>query len=81
VPLLDCAIVSTTRISPARRREYAEQQATPVETDTARLLEMGLEIVEADLLQKGIKVRHNPAAIGEVTLRLALQGRERRRLR
>jgi uncharacterized cofD-like protein len=76
--LLDCAIVSTTRISPARRREYAEQQASPVETDTERLLAMGLEIVEANLLQKGPKVRHNPTTIGEVTLRLALQGRERR---
>jgi uncharacterized cofD-like protein len=76
--LVDYAVVSTTRISPALRRRYAEQNASPVENDFDKLREMGLEIVEANLLQKGPKVRHNPAAVGAVGLDLALRGRERR---
>jgi 2-phospho-L-lactate transferase/gluconeogenesis factor (CofD/UPF0052 family) len=76
--LLDCAVVSTTHISPALRRRYAAQHAAPVEIDTERLSELGLNILEADLLQKGPKVRHNPAAIGAVILQLAEQGRLRR---
>jgi hypothetical protein len=39
---------------------------------------MGLDVIEADLLQKGPKVRHNPAAIGAVALDLATRGRARR---
>ncbi|MES1257944.1 MAG: uridine diphosphate-N-acetylglucosamine-binding protein YvcK [Acidobacteriota bacterium] len=76
--LLDCAVVSTTRISAALRRRYAEQNAVPVEIDADRLHQLGLDILEADLLQKGPKVRHNPAAIGAVVLQLAEQGRQRR---
>jgi len=76
--MIDCAVVSTTKISPALRRKYAEQQASPIEIDADRLRELGLEIIEADLLQKGPKVRHNPEAIGAVTLQLAQQGRKRR---
>ena len=76
--LLDCAVVSTTRISPALRRKYAEQDAAPIEIDTDRLHEMGLGIIEADLLQKGGKVRHNPEAIGAVIVKLAKHGRARR---
>ncbi len=79
--LIDCAVVSTTRISPAMRRRYAEQNASPVETDYDRLEAMGLQIVEGDLLQKGAKVRHNPAAVGSVTLGLARLGRMQRMLR
>lgn len=76
--LLDWAVVSTTRVSPALRRKYAEQNASPVENDNAGLHDLGLEILEADLLQKGPKVRHNPAAIGAVALELARRGRARK---
>jgi uncharacterized cofD-like protein len=77
-PLLDCAIVSTTRITPSMRRRYAEQQASPVENDTDNLVAMGLEIFEADLLQRSVKVRHNPAALGALAYRLALLGQRHR---
>ena len=77
-PFLDCAIVSTTKITPAMRRRYAEQLASPVENDTDNLRAMGLEIYEADLLQKSEKVRHKPAALGALTYRLALLGHRHR---
>lgn len=77
-PLLDCAIISTTRITPAMRLRYAEQDACPVENDIVNLRAMGLEIYEADLLQKGEKVRHKPAALGALAYRLALLGHRHR---
>ena len=77
-PLLDCAVVSTTHVSPTLRRRYAEQSAAPVENDIDDLRAMGIEVIEADLLQKGHKVRHNPEAIGAVALSLAIRGRQRR---
>ena len=77
-PLLDCAIVSTTKITRAMRRLYAEQLASPVENDIPALRAMGLEIYEADLLQQAVKVRHNPATLGALTYQLALSGRRHR---
>ena len=76
--LLDCVVVSTSRISFAVRRRYAEQNAAPIENDTRALESMGLEVIGADLLQKGKKVRHNPAAIAKVAVDLALEARKRR---
>ena len=75
--LLDCAVVSNSPVSPAIRRRYALQNAAPVENDFEALQAMGLEVIEADLLMKGAKVRHNPAAVGAVAFDLAHRGRER----
>jgi uncharacterized cofD-like protein len=77
-PLLDCAVVSNSKVSPAMRRLYAEQNAAPVENDLEVLRGLGIEVLEADLLMKGAKVRHNPAAVGAVAFELALRGRARR---
>jgi uncharacterized cofD-like protein len=77
-PLVEYAVVSTTRISPTLRRRYAEQNASQVENDISGLRELGLKVLEADLLQKGAQVRHNPAAIGAVALELLHMGRKRR---
>jgi uncharacterized cofD-like protein len=76
--LLDCVVVSNSPISPAMRRRYAEQNAAPVENDIETLKGMELEVLAADLLQKGARVRHNPAAIGKVTFDLAKLGRVRK---
>ncbi|MGD1072455.1 MAG: uridine diphosphate-N-acetylglucosamine-binding protein YvcK [Bryobacteraceae bacterium] len=77
--LLDCAVVSTSPIATNLQRRYAERSAAPIENDIDMLRELGLEVIEADLLQVGPKVRHNPAAAGAVALELAMRGRERRR--
>jgi hypothetical protein len=63
------------------RRRYAEQNAAPIENDTLALQSMGLEVIGADLLMKGPKVRHNPAAIAKVAVDLALEARKRRDMR
>jgi len=75
--LLDCVVMSNSRISPQLRRRYAEQNAAPVECDGGAIERMGLKVLLADLAQTGIKVRHNPAAIARVAVDLATAGRKR----
>jgi uncharacterized cofD-like protein len=77
--LLDSVVLSTSRISSALRRRYAELNSLPIENDIPLLEEMGLEVIGADLLQKGRKVRHNPDAIAKVAFDLAVNARKRRR--
>jgi uncharacterized cofD-like protein len=79
--LLDYAVVSTSRISPALRLRYAEQNAAPVENDFEAIEALGVAVLPAALLRKGPKVRHNPAALADVAVKLALEGRARRELR
>ena len=76
--LLDSVVVSTSKISPALRRRYAEQNSAPIENDIRALEGMGLEVIGADLVQKGRKVRHDPAAIARVAVELAVEARKRR---
>ncbi len=71
--LLDGVVVSTSRIAPGVRRSYAEQNSVPIEIDMAALEKMGIEVIGAELLQKGPKVRHNPDAIARVAIDLAVK--------
>ena len=53
-------------------------------TDTKNLSALGVEVLCTDLLRMprakaGEKIRHDPGAIGAVTLELAQQGRRRKR--
>jgi len=75
--LLDYVVMSDSRIPPGVRRRYAET-GVPVECDRNVIEQMGLAVIEADLVQKGVKVRHNPAAIARVAIDLAVEGRKRR---
>src|SRR5580692_3019435 len=76
--LLDSVVVSVSKISPTLRRRYAEQNSAPIENDIRALEGMGLEVIGADLVQKGRKVRHDPAAIARVAVELAVEARKRR---
>jgi uncharacterized cofD-like protein len=73
--ILDCAVVSTSRISPGLKRRYAAQEAAPVENDLDRIREMGIRVIEADLLHEDVKIRHNPDAAARVALQLAMDSR------
>jgi uncharacterized cofD-like protein len=76
--LLDTVVVSTSRISAAVERNYAAQNQTPIVTDLAVLEHMNLDIIGADLAQRGPRVRHNPESIARVAVDLARLARERR---
>jgi 2-phospho-L-lactate transferase/gluconeogenesis factor (CofD/UPF0052 family) len=73
--ILDCAVVSTSRISTPLKQRYAMQNAGPVENDVDRIRDMGLRVIQADLLSRGPKVRHDPDATAEVAIRLAMDSR------
>jgi uncharacterized cofD-like protein len=79
--LLDCVVVNTAPITGILQRKYAERSAAPIENDVHRLRALGLEVIEAELLQKGPKVRHNPATIAAIAMELAMRGRARRVIR
>ncbi len=74
----DYAIINTRHITRAQRRRYARQRALPVENDLDRLAELGLKVLERDLLERSGKVRHDPAALARVAVELAREGRRRR---
>ena len=76
--VLDVAVVSTSRITPAVRQRYAAENAAPIENDCDVIEDLGLEVMKADLLLKGPRVRHNPDAIARVAMDLAVLGRKRR---
>jgi uncharacterized cofD-like protein len=76
--LLDIAVINTSPITGAMRRRYALENVSPVENDVSRIVELGLEIVNAKLLRKGPTVRHDPAAAAAVAMELARRGRLRR---
>jgi uncharacterized cofD-like protein len=79
--LLDCVIVNTRPIGVALKRKYARQSAQPVLNDIDRLKEMGLTVIEADLLDQKQKVRHDPEALAGIVMDLAAQGQRRRQQR
>jgi len=79
--LIDYAVVSTTRIPPALRARYAAQNAAPIVNDADAIRALGVGVIEANLLRKGVKVRHNSAAVAQVVADLALEGRKRRMAR
>jgi uncharacterized cofD-like protein len=75
---VDYAVLNTTPLGPAQRRRYAAEKVYPVECDTPRLQEMGIEVLARPLLAKGEKVRHDDAAIARVAVELAAAARRRR---
>lgn len=76
--LIDTVVVNTHPISGERRRRYAAQKVYPVEVDLPRLQEHGVEVIGRNLLAKGDKVRHNPAAVADIAVELARKARQRR---
>ena len=80
--LIDVAAVNTRAISAQQRRKYAAEEAQSVVNDVDRLVNMGLQVVAADLLGEGEIVRHDPRAAAQVAMDLARRGRiARRRVR
>jgi uncharacterized cofD-like protein len=68
--LFPTALVNTGMPSPAILRKYQEENAEPVEIDRARVLELGVEIVERDLLSEDAAIRHDPDRLARAVLEL-----------
>jgi len=79
--LIDCVVLNTAPIPAALLERYAAEKVEPVAADRERLEKAGVEVVEAPLVAKGEKVRHDPDQAAEVAVELARRGRRRRRSR
>ena len=79
--LLDYAVVNIRPIPSAMKKAYAREAVLPVENDIDALFKMGLEVMGGNLAQLSGKVRHDPAAIAAVVVKLAQEGRRRRSAR
>lgn len=75
--LVDCVVLSTSRMPQALLDRYAAENASPVKNDMAELRAMGLAIKRASLLQHGAKLRHNPAVAARIAYELASEARRR----
>lgn len=76
--LLDYVVVSSSPIAPPQRQRYAAERAQPVEVDEPALRALGVDIVAADLLAEGDKVRHDPDLTAAVAVQLAQAARRSR---
>jgi uncharacterized cofD-like protein len=76
--LLDYAVVNVRPITSALKKVYAREEALPVENDIENIVRMGIEVMEANLVQQSDKIRHDPAATAAMVIRLAQEGRRRR---
>lgn len=76
--LVDYIVVNTAPIGQPLQQRYAADEALPVEFDYPRLEQMGLRILEADLLAASEKVRHDPDRSAAVAVHLALRARRLR---
>jgi uncharacterized cofD-like protein len=82
--IIDVCVVNTGSLSDKLLNPYQAKSAQPVENDTETLTALGLDVLSTDLLRMsrakgGEKIRHDPGAIGAVTMELAQQGRRRKR--
>jgi uncharacterized cofD-like protein len=77
--LIDYAILNTRPIPPAMKKQYARQSAMPVRNDIDALIKAGVHVMTGKLAQLSGKVRHDPAAAAAAAVKLALDGRRRRR--
>lgn len=72
------AILNTTPLTGPQRRKYAAEKVFPVELDTPRIIELGVEVVGRPLLAKCQKVRHDSMAIARIAVELAGSSRQKR---
>lgn len=75
--LVDIVLANAQPIREDQLELYAGTGSQCVETEREVLEEMGLEVVEADLLADGDLIRHDPAKLAQAVLSLAEREKER----
>jgi len=76
--MLDYAVINIRPIPSALKKAYAKTEALPVENDIDTLFQMGLQVMAGNLAQLSGKVRHDPASLAAVVVKLAQEGRRKR---
>jgi uncharacterized cofD-like protein len=78
--LIDVCVLNSGPLRSGVVRRYGAMSARPVEADYQRLNELGVRVIEEDLVRLGgrhesDKIRHDPGAIGAITVELAQEHR------
>lgn len=66
--LIDMVIVNDTAVSPETKDQYEKAGSKQVEIDDARLKELGLSVVRANLLNEENKAIHNSEKLGKIVM-------------
>lgn len=69
-PIFDYALVNTAPVSRSIRQRYAEEGATPIKPDIARIEAMGIRCIAANFAAKGNILRHNADQVAECVLKI-----------
>ena len=78
--LIDVCVVNSGELGSGAVRAYGTMSARPVEADTAQIEKLGIRVIATDLVRRAgkkqtDKIRHDPGAIGAVTIELAQEHR------
>lgn len=76
--LVDVAVVNSKPIPALLQNRYARRKAHPIENDAEAMAGLGVRVITRELAADGPKVRHNPEALAEVAVELAIQTRRAR---
>jgi len=71
--VFDYIVVNNQQGSAELRKKYEEEGAYPVEIDRDRLNQLGINIIEADLLKRESYLRHDPEALADLIYKLNLK--------
>ena len=69
--LVDMVVLSSSRISAAVLRRYADYEAQPVKNDRHRLERLGVRVIPEDLTATDQTIRHDPDRLARLLVRLA----------
>ncbi|MSO45094.1 MAG: uridine diphosphate-N-acetylglucosamine-binding protein YvcK [Thermoleophilia bacterium] len=78
---VDVVVVHAGGLDPAAVAHYRVQGQEPVVADASALESRGVRVVAADIAEDEKVVRHSPERLGDVVVRLAREGVERRAMR
>jgi uncharacterized cofD-like protein len=80
--IIDIAVLNSGAIREGILRRYKAKAARPIENDAARVESLGVNVQWNDLIRMPVipadgKIRHDPGALGAITVNLAVEGRKR----
>jgi len=73
-PVVDVVLVNAAPLALASIRSYAARGSLPVLLDRTDLHRMGVTLLEADLLKRGVRLRHDGRKVARCLLKLARNG-------
>lgn len=68
IDVVDVAVVNTGPLNLSLMERYTEEGAEPVVPDVEAVKAMGLEVVEGDLVDDGVFLRHDPRKLADAVL-------------